>query len=79
MLDALKGLTGGGKAQKQAEELAALIQTAREERSALSAMLTQVSGATLSSLRFGIRPRSRRLSVSSGSPPRTSVWIARPL
>src|SRR5688500_13529810 len=44
MLDALKSLAGGGKAaQKQAEELEALIATAREERSALSAMLTQVS------------------------------------
>src|SRR5688500_5307081 len=44
MLDALKSLAGGGKAaQKQAEELEALIATAREERSALSAMLTQVT------------------------------------
>src|SRR5918992_5245705 len=44
MLDALKGLAGGGKAaQKQAEDLEALIAKAREERSALSAMLTQVT------------------------------------
>ena len=44
MLDALKTLAGGGKAaQKQAEELEALIATAREERTALSAMLTQVT------------------------------------
>src|SRR5687768_6270752 len=44
MLDALKGLAGGGKAaQRQAEELEALIASAREERSALSAMLTQVT------------------------------------
>src|SRR5689334_7041600 len=44
MLDALKGLAGGGKAaQKQAEELEALIAQAKEERSALSAMLTQVT------------------------------------
>ena len=43
MLDAIKGLTGGGKAQKQAEELTALIQTAREERSALTAILAQIS------------------------------------
>jgi chromosome segregation ATPase len=44
MLDALKSLAGGGKAaQKQAEELEALIATARDERSALSAMLTQVT------------------------------------
>src|SRR5690348_16056094 len=44
MLDALKGLAGGGKAaQKQAEELEALIAKAKEERGALSAMLTQVT------------------------------------
>ena len=44
MLDALKTLAGGGKAaQKQAEDLEALIATAREERTALSAMLTQVT------------------------------------
>ena len=43
MFDALKGLAGGGKAQKQYEELQALIDTAREERSALSTMLTQVT------------------------------------
>src|SRR5687768_13579048 len=42
MLDALKGL-GGGKAQKQAEDLQSLITAAKEERSALSAMLTQIS------------------------------------
>ena len=44
MLDALKTLAGGGKvAQKQAAELEALIAAAREERTALSAMLTQVT------------------------------------
>src|SRR5688572_15734277 len=44
MLDALKSLAGGGKAaQKQAEDLEALIAKAKEERSALSAMLTQVT------------------------------------
>src|SRR4030095_11036678 len=42
MLDALKGMTGG-KAQKQAEDLQTLIATAKEERSALSPMLTQIS------------------------------------
>src|SRR5919108_2994600 len=41
MLDALKGL--GGKAQKQSDDLQSLIAAAREERSALSAMLTQIS------------------------------------
>ena len=41
MLDAFKGL--GGKAQKQTDDLQGLIVSAREERSALSAMLTQIS------------------------------------
>src|SRR5918999_6249861 len=41
MLDAFKGL--GGKAQKQSDDLHGLIAAAREERSALSAMLTQIS------------------------------------
>ena len=43
MLDAIKGLTGGGKAQKQSDDLQGLIAAAREERSALSTMLTQIS------------------------------------
>ena len=44
MLDTLKGLTGGGKAaQKQAEDFQALIATAKEERSALNAMLAQIA------------------------------------
>ncbi len=43
MLDAIKGLTGGGKAQKQTDDLQGLIAAAREERSALSTMLTQIS------------------------------------
>jgi chromosome segregation ATPase len=43
MLDTIKGLTGNGKGQKQTEELQSLIATAREERGALSAMLTQIS------------------------------------
>src|SRR5688572_18520101 len=42
MLDALKGL-GGGRAQKQTEELEGLVAAAREERNALSALLEQVS------------------------------------
>ena len=45
MLDALKNITGGrGKqAQKQSDDLEQLIASAREERSALSAMLTAVT------------------------------------
>ena len=40
---AFKWIGGGGKAQRQVEDLHKLIETAREERGALSAMLTQVS------------------------------------
>ena len=43
MLDAIKGLAGGGKAKKQAEELEALIATAREERRALDATVKAVT------------------------------------
>ena len=43
MLDSLKGLAGGGKARQQSEDLQSLITAAKEERSALSAMLTQIS------------------------------------
>src|SRR5580765_7654328 len=54
MLDAFKSLTGGnGKAvQSQADELQALISTAREERSAISAMLNALTtrGAKLTPL-----------------------------
>jgi chromosome segregation ATPase len=43
MLDVLKSLAGGRKARTQQSELQALIETAREERNALSTMLTQVT------------------------------------
>src|SRR5580765_8243455 len=45
MLDAFKNMTGGkGKlVQQQSDELEVLITTAREERSALSAMLTALT------------------------------------
>src|SRR4051812_12844984 len=46
MLDAFKQMAGGGKgklAQKQSDELETLIATAREERSAISAMLTALT------------------------------------
>ncbi len=43
MLDSLKGFGGGGKTQKQVDDLQGLITAAKEERSALSAMLTQIS------------------------------------
>ena len=44
MLDSLKGFGGSsGKAQKQVDDLQSLIAAAKEERSALSAMLTQIS------------------------------------
>ncbi len=46
MLDAFKNMTGGGKGklvQKQTDELELLIASAREERSAISAMLTALT------------------------------------
>ena len=43
MLDAFKNLTRGKDAQKQSDELEALITAAREERNALSAMLTTLT------------------------------------
>src|SRR4051812_43689750 len=46
MLDAFKQMAGGGKgklAQQQTDELELLIATAREERSAISAMLTSLT------------------------------------
>src|SRR5438132_12684397 len=44
MLDAFKSLTGGNKlVQQQTTELETLIATAREERSAISAMLTALT------------------------------------
>ena len=45
MLDAFKNITGGRSKliQKQTDELELLIATAREERSALSAMLTSLA------------------------------------
>jgi uncharacterized coiled-coil DUF342 family protein len=43
MLDTFKGLTRLAKAQKHSDDLHSLIAAAREERTALSAMLTQIS------------------------------------
>ena len=40
MLDALKGLTGGSKARKQAEDFQALIAAAKEERGVLNIPLS---------------------------------------
>ena len=53
MLDAFKSIGGKGKAvQQQTEELQLLITTAREERSAISAMLNSLTtrGAKLTPL-----------------------------
>jgi hypothetical protein len=43
MLEAFKSLASGKAAHKQADELEQLIATAREERSAISAMLTALT------------------------------------
>ena len=45
MLDALFGNASGNKKQQQ-DELQALVNQARDERTALSAMLTQMAGGT---------------------------------
>src|SRR5436309_14419321 len=48
MLDAFKNLTGGNAklVKRQTDELELLVATAREERSALSAMLTALTART---------------------------------
>ena len=43
MLDALKNLTGGSRTKKQAADFEALILAAKEEQSALDAMLAQIT------------------------------------
>ena len=43
MLDALKNLTGGSRTKKQAADFEALILAAKEEQSALNAMLAQIT------------------------------------
>ena len=73
MLEALKTLATGKTAQKQTDELEQLIATAREERNAISAMLTALTtrGAELTPLsksleQIRIKPRaSRRASTRS--------------
>ncbi|MGH9254017.1 MAG: hypothetical protein ACRD3C_05555, partial [Vicinamibacterales bacterium] len=44
MFNAIKGLAGGQKGQKQYDDLEALIKTARDERTALTALLKQLAG-----------------------------------
>ena len=84
MLDALKTLAGGGKAaQKQAEELEALIAAAREERTALSAMLLRSPMAVTRRTRafwFAIASsplRSRGSSSAARSGRRSARMISR--
>ena len=43
MLDALKNLTGGSRTKKQAADFEALILAAKEEQSALDALLAQIT------------------------------------
>src|SRR6187455_915282 len=43
MLDAIKGLTGGGRLQKQSDDLQSLIADARAEREALTDAMVQFS------------------------------------
>ncbi len=69
MLDAIKGLRRGGKGQKQAEELEALIATAREERTALSAMLTQVTmrGSGLAETGKSLEQVDKKTAAATGA------------
>src|SRR5215212_8959118 len=68
MLDALKGLAGGGKAQKQTDDLQSLIAAAKEERSALSTMLTQISmrSAKLSQLGKSLEQVDQKATITTG-------------
>src|SRR5437899_10582524 len=63
MLDALKNLTGGKNklVQKQTDELELLIASAREERAAISAMLT-----TLTTRSQKLTPLSQSLEQMTG-------------
>lgn len=64
MLDSLKGFGGGGKTQKQVDDLQGLITAAKEERSALSAMLTQISMRSSKLSQMG-----KSLEQGTSSPP----------
>src|SRR5438477_2158249 len=68
MLDAIKGLTGGNKAQKQSDDLQAVIAAAKEERSALSTMLTQISmrSAKLSQLGKSLEQVDQKAASTTG-------------
>src|SRR5262245_37737211 len=71
MLDAFRNITGNGKgkeAQKQTDELPALIASAREERSALSAMLNAVTtrGSKLSPLSKELEQVTERATSVTG-------------
>ena len=67
MLKALKGLIGS-KTQKQTDDLQALITTAKEERSALSAMITQISmrSAKLTQMGKTLEQVEEKASAASG-------------
>src|SRR5688500_17281408 len=54
MLDAFKTMTGGGKSRvEQTTELEALIATAREERSAIAAMLSSLTARSAKLMPLG--------------------------
>src|ERR1051326_8926940 len=59
MLDAIKGLTGGGKAQKQTDDRQGVIAAAGEERSALSTMITPISMRSATLARVDALKRER--------------------
>ena len=67
MLDAFKSLTGG-KTQKDVDDLQALIATAREERSALSTMLGQVTtrGSGLAQVAKSLEQVDQKAGAAAG-------------
>src|ERR1043166_7366458 len=67
MLEALKNLTGGKTAQKHADELEKLIATAREERSALSEMLTSLTtrGARLQPMSKSLEAMTEKATTAT--------------
>ena len=68
MLDALKGLAGGGKTQKQAEDFQALITTAKEERRALNVMIEQITlrGSKLTQVGKTLEQVDQKTTATSG-------------
>ena len=68
MFEAIKGLGGNKESQKQHEDLQSLLAAAREERRALSTMLTQLSmrGSKLTDLAKAIELVDEKAAATTG-------------